>query len=61
MYFVSFIIVLAFMVVALCLFIAGLMRLYRGKRPSRGLISSGFITALVGIVVTALVFNIFTI
>ena len=61
MYFISFIIALAFTVVALCLFIAGLMNLYRSKQHSRGLISGGFITALVGIVVTAIVFNVFTI
>ena len=61
MYFVSFIIAFAFMVVALCLGIAGLMSLYRNKQHSRGLISGGFITALVGIIVTAIIYNVFTI
>ena len=61
MYFVSFIVALIFMVVALCLFILGLMRLYRGKSQSRALISSGFVTALVGIIVTAVIYGFFTI
>ena len=61
MHFISFIVALVFMVVALGLFIAGLMRLYRGKSQSRGLISSGLVTALVGIIATAVIFGFFTV
>lgn len=60
MHFVSFIVVLVFILIAACLFGRGLVRLYQGNEKSRGLISSGFMVGVWGIVITAILFGFFS-
>jgi hypothetical protein len=59
MYFVSFIVALVLFIIAACLFGRGLVRLYQGNQKARGLISSGFIVGLSGIVIVAIIFGFF--
>jgi hypothetical protein len=59
MHFVSFIVVLAFILVAAILFSCGIVNLYQGNKKSRSLVSNGFIVGLWGIVVTAIIFGFF--
>ena len=60
MYFVSFIVALFFILGAACLFGRGLVKLYQGNVQSRGLISSGFMVGLWGIVIAAIIFGFFS-
>jgi NAD/NADP transhydrogenase beta subunit len=60
MFVVSTIVITVFAVVAALLFILGLMKLYREKPSAKGLLTGGFVSALVGIVATAIIFNFFT-
>lgn len=59
MFFVSFIVALFCTVIAVCLFGRGLVRLYRDRSRSMGLISSGFGFALLGVVLTAILVGFF--
>ena len=59
MNFVSFIVALVFMLIAVCLFGRGLVRLYHNNTKARGLISSGFGFGLLSIVVSAVLFAFF--
>ena len=61
MYFVSFIVALVFMVIAACLFGRGLVKLYRDNRKARGLIATGYMFGLLGIVTSAIIFGFFNI
>lgn len=60
MQFVTFIIALVFFLVAAILFVRGLVRLYENNESARGLISSGFIVGLVGVVIAAVTFGFFS-
>jgi len=60
MHFVSFIVVLVFILIAACLFGRGLVRLHQGNEKSRGLIASGFMVGVWGIVVAAILFGFFS-
>jgi len=60
MHLITFIVALVFILVAAILFGRGLVKLYQKKnRQSRGLISTGFMFGLLGVVITAIVFNVF--
>jgi hypothetical protein len=59
MHFMTFIIVFIFLLVGTILFGRGLMRLYQRKEQARGLISSGFMVGLLGVVIAAIVFGVF--
>ena len=58
--FVTFIIAIVFFLVAAILFVRGLIRLYENNESARGLISSGFIIGLVGVVICAVTFGFFS-
>jgi hypothetical protein len=60
MYFVSFILALVFILVAASLFGRGLVRIYQGNKRARGLISSGFMVGLLGVITTAIIFGVFS-
>lgn len=60
MYFVSFIVVLVFILVAASLFGRGLVRLYQKNERARGLISSGFMVGLLGVIISAIIFGFFS-
>ena len=60
MHFVSFIVVLVFILIAACLFGRGLVRLHQSNEKSRGLIASGFMVGVWGIVVAAILFGFFS-
>jgi len=61
MYFVSSIVALVLLLIAAILFGRGLVRLYQDNRKARGLISSGFIAGLLGVVAAAIIFGFFSI
>ena len=61
MYFVSFIVAIILLIIAAILFGRGLVRLYQGNRRARGLISSGFMVGLLGVIAAAVIFGFFTI
>ena len=57
MHIVAFIVAIVFVLVAAILFLLGLVRLYRKESTkARGLIGSGFMVGLLGVVVTAIIF-----
>ena len=58
MHFVSFIVVFGFIIIAIILFGMGLVRLHR-KAPARGLISSGFVLGLTGVVISVILYGFF--
>jgi hypothetical protein len=60
MHFVTFIVVFVFILAAAILFGRGLVRLYQGNKQSRGLISSGFMVGLLGVVIAAIIFGFFS-
>jgi len=60
MHFVSFIVFLVFVLVAVYLFGRGIVKLYRGNGKSRALISSGFMVGLWGVVVASILFGFFS-
>jgi hypothetical protein len=60
MHFVSFVVTLVFILVAACLFGRGLVKLYQGNEKSRGLISSGFMVGVWGIVIAVILFGFFS-
>ena len=60
MHFVTFIVAFIFCLVAAILFGRGLVKLYQGNEQSRGLISSGFMVWLLGILITAILFVVFS-
>jgi len=49
------------LLIAAILFGRGLVRLYQDNRKARGLISSGFIAGLLGVVAAAIIFGFFSI
>jgi hypothetical protein len=60
MHFVTFIVAFIFIVVAAVLFGAGLVKLYEKSARARGLISSGFMVGLLGVVIAAIIFGFFS-
>ena len=60
MFVISTIVMTVFAVIAALLFILGLMRLYRDKPGSKGLITSALGLVLTGVFATAVIFNFFT-
>ena len=60
MHFVTFIVALVFFLIAAILFAFGLLKLYQGKGPARGLISNGFMIGLLGVLIAAIVFVVFS-
>jgi hypothetical protein len=60
MHLVTFIVVFVFILVAAILFGRGLVRLYQGNQSARGLISSGFMVGLLGVVIAAIIFGVFS-
>jgi len=60
MFFVSFIVILVFILVAAILFSCGIVKLYQGNKKSRSLISSGFMVGLWGVVIAAIIFGFFS-
>jgi FtsH-binding integral membrane protein len=60
MHLVTFIVALVFIVVAAILFGRGLVKLYQKKEESRGLISSGFMVGLWGVVIAVILFGFFS-
>jgi Na+(H+)/acetate symporter ActP len=61
MYFVTFIVALVFIVVAASLFGRGLVSIYQKNERARGLISSGFMVGLLGVIISAIIFGFFSI
>lgn len=60
MHLVTFIVVLVFILVAIFLFGRGLAKLYqKNNRQARGLISTGFMFGLMGVVIAAIIFGVF--
>jgi hypothetical protein len=59
MHIVTFIVVFVFMIIAALIFGRGLVRLYQDNGRSRGLISSGFMVGLLGVIIGAITFGFF--
>jgi FtsH-binding integral membrane protein len=59
MHIVTFIVAALFIIIAAILFGLGLVRLYRDNDKARGLISSGFMVGLLGVVVAVVIFGFF--
>jgi hypothetical protein len=60
MHFVTFIVAFVFILVAAILFGRGLVKLYQqNNQKARGLISSGFMVGLMGMLIAAIVFGFF--
>jgi hypothetical protein len=59
MHFVSFIVAFVLILVAAVLFGRGLVRLYQDNQKARGLISSGFMVGLLGVVIAVILFGFF--
>jgi hypothetical protein len=59
MHLITFFIVLFFVLLAVILFGSGLVNIYQGNRKARGLVSSGFMLGLLGVVIAAIVFGFF--
>ena len=60
MHLVTFIVVLVFVLLAAILFGRGLVRLYQNNSErARGLISTGFMFGLLGVVIAAVIFGFF--
>ncbi len=59
MHIMTFIVAFVFILVAAILFGSGLVRLYQDNRKARGLISSGFMVGLLGVVVAVVIFGFF--
>lgn len=56
----TFIVALVFILVAAILFGRGLVRIYqKNSERARGLVSSGFMVGLLGVVIAAIIFNVF--
>ena len=61
MHYVTLIVALVFILIAIILFGYGLVRLYQGKNDkSRGLISTGFMVGLWGVVISAIIYGFFS-
>jgi hypothetical protein len=60
MHFVTFIVALVFILIAAVLFGRGLVKLHQNNERARGLISSGFMVGLFGVVVAAVLFGFFS-
>ncbi len=61
MHIVTFIVAAVFLAVALLLFGLGLVKLYRDKEPARNLVSAGWMVVVWGVVVSAIITNVFSI
>jgi FtsH-binding integral membrane protein len=60
MHLTTFIVALVFFLVAALLFGRGLVRIYqKNSEQARGLIGSGFMVGLLGVVIAAIIFNVF--
>jgi hypothetical protein len=60
MHFVTFIVAFIFILAAAILFGRGLVKMYQGNGQSRGLISSGFMVGLLGVLISAIIFGVFS-
>jgi hypothetical protein len=60
MHFVTFIVAFVFILAAAILFGRGLVKMYQGNGQSRGLISSGFMVGLLGVLISAIIFGVFS-
>ena len=60
MHFVTFIVAFVFILAAAILFGRGLVKIYQGNGQSRGLISSGFMVGLLGVLISAIIFGVFS-
>jgi len=60
MHFVTFIVAFVFILAAAILFGRGLVKMYQGNGQSRSLISSGFMVGLLGVLVSAIIFGVFS-
>jgi hypothetical protein len=60
MHFVTFIVAFVFILAAAILFGRGLVKMYQGNGQSRGLISSGFMVGLLGVLIAAIIFGVFS-
>jgi hypothetical protein len=60
MHFVTFIVAFVFILAAAILFGRGLVKLYQGNEKSRNLISSGFMVGLLGLLIAAIIFGVFS-
>jgi hypothetical protein len=60
MHFVTFIVAFVFILIAAILFGRGLVKMYQGNGQSRGLISSGFMIGLLGVLIAAIIFGVFS-
>jgi hypothetical protein len=61
MHLINFIIVLVFSLVAIGLFIRGLVLAFQKKESARGFISSGFMVGLLGVIIAVITFGFFNI
>lgn len=59
MHFVSFIVTFVFILVAAILFGRGLVRLHQDNDKARGLISSGFMVGILGVIIATILFGFF--
>lgn len=60
MHFVTFVVAFVFILTAAILFGRGLVKMYQGNGQSRGLISSGFMVGLLGVLISAIIFGVFS-
>jgi uncharacterized BrkB/YihY/UPF0761 family membrane protein len=60
MHFVTFIVAFVFILAAATLFGRGLVKMYQGNNQSRNLISSGFMVGLLGVLIAAIIFGVFS-
>ena len=60
MHFVTFIVASVFIIAAAIVFGLGLVKLYQGNQKARCLISSGFMVWLLGILISAILFGVFS-
>ena len=60
MHYVGFIVALVVILTAACLFGRGIVKLYRNSEKSRGLISSGFVVGLCGVIIATILFGFFS-
>ena len=61
MHFVSFIVAFVFILVAAILSVNGLVKLHQGSEKARGLIRSGLMVSILGILASVIIFGFFTV
>lgn len=61
MHFISFIVAFALILIATILFVSGLVRLHQGsEKKARGLMSSGLMVGVLGILASVIIFGFFS-